>query len=108
MEIGDATVVLPRISRREATDEMRLIVSDAPTVDVLLSSDFARYYTIKQIYPQPDHSEATDTGLRLRFALAGKGSKEIAIDLIASRIGLTSFEISIGTATRTVRTMVLP
>lgn len=108
VEIGSATVVLPRISRREATDEMRLIVSDAPSVDIQLSSDFGRYYTIKQIYPQPDRSEATDAGLRFRFALSGKGTKEIGIDLIASRIGLSSFDISIGSATRTVRTVVLP
>lgn len=108
LQIGDATVVLPRISRREANDKMQLIVPDSSFVDVLLGPDFDRHYTINQIYPLPDRSLATARGLQFRFSLSGRGPKKIGFDLMATRTGWTSFDISIGSATRTVRTVVMP
>lgn len=108
LEIGDATVVLPRVSRWQASDSLHFTVRGGSTVEVVLGPTFRDHFVIEQIQPQPDHSEATASGLRLRFSLAGDGSSSIDFDVKALRPGWSSFEVSVDAATATARTAVLP
>lgn len=108
LQIGDATAVLPRVSRWQASDGLSLEVREASSVEVVFGPTFRDYFVIEQIQPQPDHSEAAPSGLRLRFSLSGDGTKKIDFDVRASRPGWASFDVSVGSATETVWTAVLP
>ncbi|WP_163270938.1 hypothetical protein [Chelativorans alearense] len=108
LQLGDATVVLPRVSRWQDSDSISLAVRDTSTVTVVFGPTFHNLFTIEQIQPQPDHSEATTLGLLLRFSLTGSGTKRIDLDVKMLRPGWASFDVSIGSASETAWTVVLP
>lgn len=75
---GDASIDYPRITRWQSDEEisLRLPGSASGRVEVLLSPEFSRLFSIKSIVPEPSSSETTASGNAYRFDVAGGRSEQ--------------------------------
>lgn len=104
-----ATVELPRVSRWEGSDDMKVTFSDGQTVhDLVISSAFFDRFSVEQIRPEPMQEDAMADAQGLRFSASGDAPHKVWFDLRAMHFGWTSFRVQIGEETRTINLLVLP
>lgn len=107
LTLGDATVVLPRVSRWEDSDRIQIRFG-AGSGDLLVGTGFGEYFAVDQIQPEPVETVARPDGWLLRFATAGSAPKMVEVGIRASAPGWTSFNVSTDGETETASVLILP
>ncbi|MEJ8571471.1 hypothetical protein [Microbaculum marinum] len=96
LELGDAQVDLPRISRWQTAETMTLTIPGTEKRHVLrVSNSFAEHFAIEQIVPEPRRSSVADGAIEFEFAAEGPGAHFIAFGLRPTRPGTASFDIAV-------------
>lgn len=108
VRIGGATATLPLVARWADNEHVRVEAVNSSATAITLGNNFNDYFSIEQIHPSPEKSEATPSGLRLLFAASGEGKKTINIGVRASRPGWTSFDIGVDGTTSSASVLILP
>ena len=108
---GAVVIDYQHFAHKTAMSHFTVHVARAPgeTVSVRLSRDFARFYDVESLYPQPLRSRGGAAGLELDFAPAAAG--DLVIDLAArpKTFGLAAIAVDVGDASRLVfRQLVYP
>jgi hypothetical protein len=84
------TIEYPRITRWRAVEQVtvRLPPATAGKVELELSKAFAELFTIESVDPEPAEVQATGTGHRFSFDVAGGGEKLIVFDVRSAKPAL--------------------
>lgn len=106
--MGDVHVQYPSISRWTATETFRFDFPSEEVAHLVLETSFLDAFKIEGIRPEPKKSVAIPDGLRLEFAMAGKGNASVDIHVQVRRAGLLRYRMSETGNPRSFTTIALP
>lgn len=110
LSLDAGEVTYPRVTRWEATDEIRVtFAADGPERRLTLSQSFAEHFQIEDIQPEPDSTAATAAGELMVFRAEQGQPAQVTLHMRALSPGLASFEIGLGEGERRpVSSLILP
>ena len=85
VNLETATIEYPRITRWQSDEQVtvRLAPSAPEKVELLLSREFVKLFSINSIEPEPDKVKATAIGHHFTFETTGTGERVIALNVRA-------------------------
>lgn len=109
VQVADALVDLPRITRRGATEIILIrFRADGQAAVLGLPADLAQRFEIQTITPRPVQESLTRDGIRLVFATDGPPPHVVALHLRAREAGLLRGRLQLGDAPLRFAILTLP
>lgn len=109
LHLGPVEIELPRISRWQAPDELRLrVLEDDGPHRLVLDQAFLDRFEVERIDPRPETMRAAPRGQVMDFLALGPPPHEITLHLRAERAGLAAFDLEIDGQRARLHSLVLP
>ncbi|WP_435170976.1 hypothetical protein [Falsirhodobacter sp. 1013] len=106
---ADAEVELPRITRWEGSDGLRVRFTSAGVKpEILIAQPFFDLFSIERIQPEPQENALASAGQRMTFVAEGAPPHEVSISIRSMHFGRAKFDMTVGGETQTVNILVLP
>lgn len=109
LRLGPVEIELPRISRWQAPDELRLrILHGNGPHRLVLDQAFLDRFEIERIDPRPETRRAAPGGQVMDFLTLGPPPHEITLHLRAERAGPVAFDLELDGRRARLHSLVLP
>ncbi|NDW32747.1 hypothetical protein [Salipiger sp. PrR007] len=109
IEFTQAQVEMPRVSRWEGADAVKLTFHTASdTPEFTLNQAFMDHFKIERIQPEPVSSTLVTDGERFRFEAAGDAPHAVKVEMRAMHFGWIRFVLAIGDERKNAGILVLP
>lgn len=107
--LATGVVEVPRVARREASDEIS-ITFGAGREDhhLLFGRRFDDYFEIESIQPEPEQTMGSPAGTRMQFAAERSASMHVVVHVRPLRPGLPQYSIYLDDARAEVAALILP
>lgn len=108
--LGPAQADVPRISRWNAADEVRVdFGAGGGSRTLALSHAFSDAFDVENVRPAPTHWAAAAAAQTLHFDVSGPGPGRVIVHVRARRLGLVRYTLAAdGAAPQSVTTFILP
>jgi hypothetical protein len=104
--VAETSFDLPRVSRWEDSDEIRIVLGANAGGLLRLGGDFSGSFKIESVQPEPAAQRATARGLEVDFSDSSGG--EVVLGIRPSGPGLPLLTLEAGGEQASVRILILP